>query len=140
MNMYSLLEANCGKITMEQVENSFGGSLCRCTGYRSILDAFKSLATNECGDIEDLALNMCGKCDKECDFTPNTSLDIVEGNDGKMWMRPSNLGELLTILRKPAVDSKYMLVAGNTAHGTIQFFVEISLFGNQFKVVNFRCL
>lgn len=44
MSMYALQQS--GPVTKQQIENAFGGNLCRCTGYRPILEAFKKLTTD----------------------------------------------------------------------------------------------
>lgn len=46
VNMYSMLKAADGQLSMIDIERSFGGNICRCTGYRPILDAFKSFASD----------------------------------------------------------------------------------------------
>ncbi|XP_054277393.1 xanthine dehydrogenase-like isoform X2 [Macrosteles quadrilineatus] len=71
VNMYSLME-NQHKLTQEEIEQSFDGNICRCTGYRPILEAFKSVASNpasgkelKCHDIED----MLKGCINGCNYT-----------------------------------------------------------------------
>jgi len=52
MNMYSLLQENPSP-SEQQIEDNFDGNICRCTGYRPILDAMKTFAkTSDPLDIE----------------------------------------------------------------------------------------
>lgn len=44
MNMYALNES--GSKTQQEIEDAFGGNICRCTGYRPILHAFRQLASD----------------------------------------------------------------------------------------------
>lgn len=140
MNMYSLLEANEGSVSMKEVENSFGGNICRCTGYRPILDAFKSMAIDadqslldKCADIEDLAVAICPKTGESCESKcgnhsllngssngfskPLIRLDFNDTSITKQeWHKITNLEELFAVL--DGIESKsYHLSAGNTAHG-----------------------
>lgn len=48
MNMYALHES--GKATTQTIEDSLGGNICRCTGYRPILAAFRKVASDCEGD------------------------------------------------------------------------------------------
>lgn len=135
MNMYSLLEANDGKISAAQVENSFGGNICRCTGYRPILDAFKTLSSVGV-DIEDLSITSCmTKCkDNPCGgicAAGTRALDIVFADD-RQWITAQNLANLLDVLKTNVADQPYMLVSGDTAHGVyrrpenLQIFIDIN--------------
>jgi xanthine dehydrogenase/oxidase len=47
MSMYSLLRTTQKPPTQHEIEESLAGNLCRCTGYRPILDAFRVFAKNE---------------------------------------------------------------------------------------------
>lgn len=140
MNMHSLVEKKHGNLTMEEIENSFGGNICRCTGYRPILDAFKSVAVDAdlklkeaCKDIEDL--KVCPKtgneCSGKCKQVNNTKKGLhLTFADGREWHKVFNLNDIFVILEKSG-DRPYMLVAGNTAHGVyrrntnLQVFIDI---------------
>ncbi|XP_017150611.1 abscisic-aldehyde oxidase-like [Drosophila miranda] len=139
MNMYGLLEQNGGKVSMTEVENSFGGNLCRCTGYRPILDAMKSFAVDsniqvpaECADIEDLNLEArnCPKTGAACSGSCHRSTLVYD--DGSQWSWPKTLTELFEALDKVVEADQFMLVAGNTAHGVyrrstdIKHFIDVS--------------
>ncbi|XP_049838711.1 xanthine dehydrogenase-like [Schistocerca gregaria] len=147
MNMYSLLQR--GKdITMADVENSFGGNICRCTGYRPILDAFKSLSSDaspdlkgKYPDIEDITEKICAKSGKPCN--ENCANDSITCDQEKIlptlhlkakcseWFKVDQIDDIFNVLAAKT-DKKYMLVAGNTAHGVyrrkpdIEIFIDIS--------------
>ncbi|XP_034833025.2 xanthine dehydrogenase/oxidase-like [Maniola hyperantus] len=130
MNMYSLLQSK--QLTMLEIEKSLGSNICRCTGYRPILEAFKKFASDApiptLLDIEDLKL--CDKtgqaCSKEkceqsdwCMVSRNELINEVvhiKLKDNKDWYRANTLLDVFAIWRKNGIES-FMLVAGNTAKG-----------------------
>ncbi|XP_053687412.1 aldehyde oxidase 1-like [Sabethes cyaneus] len=144
MSMYSLLEANQDAVTMHEVEDSLDGNICRCTGYRPILDAFKSFATDAssnivtlCRDIEEIGIgkdcsrkickNVCGKLRNS--FGEKT-IHLKE-KDGKEWYKVFSVSSIQEIF-KTIADKQYMLVNGNTAHGVyrrrddLEVFIDVS--------------
>lgn len=140
MNMYSLLQSKKGMVSMAEVENAFGGNICRCTGYRPILDAFKSLACDAdpklkqaCFDIEDLGEaysknnNKCaGKCPVDEKVHDRKCIQLsFPGN--KEWYKVYSVSDVFKIFEK--IGSKpYMLIGGNTAHGRLETNNSLELF------------
>ncbi|KAG2539901.1 hypothetical protein PVAP13_9NG506500 [Panicum virgatum] len=47
MSMYALLRSSKEPPTEEQIEDCLAGNLCRCTGYRPIIDAFRVFAKTD---------------------------------------------------------------------------------------------
>ncbi|OVA19419.1 Aldehyde oxidase/xanthine dehydrogenase [Macleaya cordata] len=47
MSMYALLRSSKKLPSEEQIEENLGGNLCRCTGYRPIMDAFRVFAKTD---------------------------------------------------------------------------------------------
>ncbi|XP_063609254.1 uncharacterized protein LOC134783340 [Penaeus indicus] len=145
MTMYGQLKSS-GSLSAAQVEESLDGNLCRCTGYRPILDAFKSLAVDgdQClkdklVDIEEANKAKCpktgnvckGKCEsgkeenepgcknKQQDHDDADPIgEEVELTDGEIqWYRPLTLVGVKNALKKIKRDEKYCIVVGNTGQG-----------------------
>lgn len=80
-------------------------------------------------DIEDLTLDVCklsnkngsspcrNQCIKKCSLKP-TTMELMD-DEGKVWIKPANATELFKALTIKTMNTEYMLVAGNTAHGNL---------------------
>ena len=128
-----------------EIEDIFGGNLCRCTGYRPILHAIRTLA----GDY-DAATDQTEKClmdpfypvPRRTELTP-VDMDRLPPSpprplhftgSGREWYRPVTLAEVHR-LKRQFVDlvgkQQVKLVFGNTASGVYQnekptCFIDIS--------------
>jgi xanthine dehydrogenase iron-sulfur cluster and FAD-binding subunit A len=99
-----LLESRKGqRTTVKDIEDVLDGNLCRCTGYRPIFDAFKSLANvdNPIPDIEDM---------RKCPINKNGSRGIGKiksSIDGVDWYMPTTVNDLMTVLAQLAPETTY---------------------------------
>uniref|UniRef100_A0A453M0V1 FAD-binding PCMH-type domain-containing protein n=1 Tax=Aegilops tauschii subsp. strangulata TaxID=200361 RepID=A0A453M0V1_AEGTS len=131
------------KLTSCEAEHAVSGNLCRCTGYRPIVDACKSFAADV--DLEDLGLNSFWKKGADraevgklpeyssgavCTFPEFLKSEIkasvdnqtnnvpaaIAGEDG--WYHPRSIQELHSLFDSNWFDEKSVkIVASNTGAG-----------------------
>ena len=125
MSMYSLLQATPHP-TAQQIESHFDGNICRCTGYRPILESFRA-AFAPPGGAHLLApdTSPVGCCGSESPVptlaTPKTFESGTGGQeDSVRWVEPTSLQQLSSVLWGAAATqprTPVRIVAGNTGHG-----------------------
>ncbi|TPX43030.1 hypothetical protein SeMB42_g04892 [Synchytrium endobioticum] len=134
MSLYSTLRTHPNP-SDQDIEHAFDGNLCRCTGYRPIVDAAKTFASlktcsGSCalGDIEDhmsgsTALSLASATSSDIPFPPllaqtyaaNPHPQSFMFDNGKLqWYHPSSVNEMLAIVDEfPSAK----VVNGNTEVG-----------------------
>ncbi|XP_042871768.1 indole-3-acetaldehyde oxidase-like [Penaeus japonicus] len=127
MTMYGQ-QKSTGTLTASQVEKSLDGNLCRCTGYRPILDAFKALADDgeqalkdKLVDIEDAFKTKCPKTGECCKGSCSSKKIVAKDREitvqGVKWFYPTSLLSLYSILDQLSEEEKVRIVGGNTGQG-----------------------
>lgn len=128
MSMYSQLRAREPGVKLQEheIESNLAGNLCRCTGYRPILEGFRAFAatpaasTDADADVDSLT----GV--KELPFpeelrAPAQSLTL---SGAATWHRPVTLEEMLE-LKRDLPEAK--VICGNTEVG-----IEVMMKGDKF--------
>ncbi|OWR49607.1 aldehyde oxidase 2 [Danaus plexippus plexippus] len=126
MNMYSLQKGADKPLTTKEIERAFAGNICRCTGYRSILDAFKTFSTDDYDDgLQDLEElheirckkknSICYNKDDWCFLDRSDELMNITVDPNK-WYKAFSVEDIFKVLNKEGADS-YRLVGGNTGKG-----------------------
>ncbi|XP_032242989.2 xanthine dehydrogenase/oxidase-like [Nematostella vectensis] len=112
MNMYGLLKTNAFP-SKQEIENHFDGNICRCTGYRPILDAMKTFAKDaDPLDIEDVSRQCCTSCPRKSGLNTVMAMD----NEPTPWYSPTTLKDLYTLAAMNK-DKRIRFVGGNTGLG-----------------------
>jgi xanthine dehydrogenase/oxidase len=129
MNMHSFLVANGDKPTTKaEIENLFDGSICRCTGFRPILYAMKSFASDwtkkdEVGTPEcfvDPAEHVPHYDQVRNEFPPalkTAPRPVHYHHNGHQWYRPLSLGAVHELMKQQPNSAQLKLVGGNTEVG-----------------------
>ncbi len=147
MNTFAYLQEH-PQATQQDIEDIYGGNLCRCTGYRPILHGMRTLACDY-----NASCDQTQKCEIDPGFEIRAKEKLTEisleqlpshnraavplhfTGSGREWFRPISLHDVHA-LKKALVEKtnreSVKLVFGNTASGVYQsekptYFIDISV-------------
>ena len=105
MSLFSMYK-NHSTYSSELIMDAISGNLCRCTGYRPIIDAAKSL--NKIKNVDSFSKNKKNLI-KILKKINSKNLSII--NNGKKYFSPNNIRELKKIIQK---NPKAHFLSGGT--------------------------
>nr|XP_034184290.1 xanthine dehydrogenase isoform X2 [Osmia lignaria] len=119
MSMYALLR-NTPKPTMKDLEIAFQGNLCRCTGYRPIIEAYKTF-TEEWEKMQlmskhkekSLSNGECPMGDKCCKRIPiSETTEVFDSNEFSPYDPSQEIIFPPKLQISPYLDKEYLLIKG----------------------------
>ncbi|XP_042858609.1 indole-3-acetaldehyde oxidase-like [Penaeus japonicus] len=126
MSMFGMTQEN-SSWTESDVEGILDANLCRCTGYRPIVEAFKSVTVQDIEDSHTLSCPRTGQpCKGRCSVRSADTKASSRSKPGEKpesrliqlkeatWYQPASLEELYGILHDLPQGAKYRFVCSDT--------------------------
>jgi xanthine dehydrogenase small subunit len=96
MSLFTLYHATDGEVTREQVNDWIAGNLCRCTGYRPIVDA----GVAACSQPRNDRFNLAARDLAAALATLDDGEDVFIGGDAGFFAAPASIDSLATLYEK----------------------------------------
>lgn len=117
MQMYGLLQENGqgNPLSEQEIEDRFDGNICRCTGYRPILQSMRSFAKD--GNHTKIEFPVCLE-----DYKPKP---LFFPDPDHVYLVPITLTQVFALLALYS-DTPLRLTSGNTSIGVIKYYPKVA--------------